>query len=142
MSLCATIPHVAFRHTGAMAKQTSGSAYDREVGQRIRAERNLRGWSQEKLTAKLPGGPVITGSQLAKKERGEEGIPIDLIRRIALAFDIPMLRLIDEPPRQTDLRAHGLASRIVALDASDVALFEQLIERVTTRRGRSKSNAA
>lgn len=143
MSVLARALDVDYRHNVPMAKQHSGTAYDREVGRRIRKERLARGLSQERLAAKLPGMPVITHSQFAKKERGEEQIPIDLIRRVALALDIPAARLLEketQPP--SELRAHGLAARLVVLDDDAVALFEQLLALATKNQGRRRKPRA
>ena len=57
--------------------------YDKAVGERIRAERELRGMTQEQLAAQLQTlGCDVTRSALAKMEVGQRHIYADEIRLI------------------------------------------------------------
>lgn len=113
-------------------QDSSGTAYDRAIGARIRSERETRRWSLADLAARLPGVPLLTPTQIAKKERGEEQLNVDFVRRCAWAFQVPLVDLMEgEPPKA--FPAQGLASRIIELAEPQRDLVEQLIDQFAAR---------
>ena len=70
-------------------------AYDKIVGERIRAERELKGMTQEQLAAQLQTLDCdVTRSALAKIEVGQRHIYADEIRLIKDILNIPFDRLL------------------------------------------------
>ena len=63
--------------------------YEKAVGQRIRQFRELRGLTQEQVSAKLQTmGCDITRSALAKIEVGQRHIYLDELKRLAKILNI------------------------------------------------------
>ena len=63
----------------------------RDIGKRIRARREQKGWSQEQLAIEAD----VDNSHLGKLERGEGNPTVKLVFRIAKALEIEFLDLID-----------------------------------------------
>ncbi|PYM04486.1 MAG: transcriptional regulator [Candidatus Rokuibacteriota bacterium] len=61
------------------------------LGQRLRALRKQRGWSQEKLGDQSS----LSGKFIGEVERGEKSISVDSLYRVALALEIPLRELTD-----------------------------------------------
>jgi transcriptional regulator with XRE-family HTH domain len=61
------------------------------LGQRLRALRKQRSWSQEKL-GEYSG---LSGKFIGEVERGEKSISIDSLYRVSLALEIPLRDLAD-----------------------------------------------
>lgn len=110
-----------------MAKQVT--EYDRQVGERIRIAREAAGWSQDLLAEKLAGFPVYTGSQIAKKERGEEPLKVDFVRRVAMALQIPLIDLLEGDPAPK-AAANRLAEEIDDLAEPDREWVGGLVSRL------------
>jgi transcriptional regulator with XRE-family HTH domain len=68
--------------TMAKTKPMPLAQHRRTLGENIRAQRKLAGWSQEKLAEKADLHPVYVGSI----ERGQENVSIDSLNRIARAL--------------------------------------------------------
>ena len=70
--------------------------YEKAVGQRIRQFRELRGLTQEQVSAKLQTmGCDITRSALAKIEVGQRHIYLDELKRLAKILNITYEELLD-----------------------------------------------
>ncbi len=70
-------------------------SYDREVGQRVRAVRERRGLTQEKLAARLQTHDCdITRSALAKIEAGQRHIYLFELRVLREILDVPYENLL------------------------------------------------
>jgi len=70
--------------------------YEKAVGQRIRCFRELRGLTQEQVSAKLQTmGCDITRSALAKIEVGQRHIYLDELKRLAEILSITYEELLD-----------------------------------------------
>ena len=70
--------------------------YEKAVGQRIRQFRELRGLTQEQLSAKLQTkGCDITRSALAKIEVGQRHIYLDELKRLAEILGVSYDSLLD-----------------------------------------------
>ena len=70
--------------------------YEKLVGQRIRQFRELRGLTQEQVSAKLQTmGCDITRSALAKIEVGQRHIYLDELKRIAEILSVSYEALLD-----------------------------------------------
>ena len=61
------------------------------LGQRLRALRKQRGWSQEKLGDRSS----LSGKFIGEVERGEKSISVDSLYRVARALEIPLRELTD-----------------------------------------------
>ena len=70
--------------------------YEKAVGQRIRQFRELRGLTQEQLSAKLQTkGCDITRSALAKIEVGQRHIYLDELKRLVEILGVSYDSLLD-----------------------------------------------
>ena len=70
--------------------------YEKAVGQRIRQFRELRGLTQEQVSAKLQTmGCDITRSALAEIEVGQRHIYLDELKRLAKILNITYEELLD-----------------------------------------------
>ena len=70
--------------------------YEKAVGQRIRQFRELRGLTQEQVSAKLQTMVCdITRSALAKIEVGQRHIYLDELKRLAKILNITYEELLD-----------------------------------------------
>lgn len=81
------------------------------VGERIVKLRNTRGWSQEELAHKAD----ITRSYIGQIERGERSVSIDIIERIAKAFDITVDELFRHLQLPAEQRDNNVLSSILEL---------------------------
>ena len=66
----------------------------RFLGQRLRAIRKQRGWSQQKLGTQSG----LSGKFIGEVERGEKSISIDSLYGISVALKLPMTTFTDVPP--------------------------------------------
>lgn len=74
-------------------------AYEKQVGQGIRALREKRGLTQEQLSAKLQlQGCDITRSALAKIEVGQRHLYIDELKVLSLLLNVSTEELLGERP--------------------------------------------
>lgn len=71
---------------------SSDGSVRQRFGQRIRALREARGWSQEHLA----GEASIHVTYLSGVERGKRNVSIDNIARIAQALRVPIAALFEE----------------------------------------------
>jgi transcriptional regulator with XRE-family HTH domain len=68
------------------------AAHNVIVGQRLRAMRNARGVSQEKLASELG----VTFQQVQKYENGTNGVSVPKLRAIAKVFGVSVVDIIPE----------------------------------------------
>ncbi len=66
------------------------------LGQRLRALRRERSWSQEKLGRRSG----LSGKFIGEVERGEKSISIDSLYRVSRALAVPLRELTDVNPRR------------------------------------------
>ncbi len=64
------------------------------LGQRLRALRKQRGWSQQKLGAQSG----LSGKFIGEVEHCEKSISVDSLYAVSLAFRLPLKTLTDVPP--------------------------------------------
>lgn len=75
------------------------ASYEKIIGQRIRTQREMKGFTQEQLSARLQlAGCDITRSALAKIEVGQRHLYVDELKLICLFLDISSEVLLDEMP--------------------------------------------
>ena len=75
------------------------TSYEKIIGQRIRTQREMKGFTQEQLSARLQlAGCDITRSALAKIEVGQRHLYVDELKLICLFLDISSEVLLDEMP--------------------------------------------
>ena len=66
----------------------------RFLGQRLRAIRKQRGWSQQKLGTQSG----LSGKFIGEVERGQKSISIDSLYGISVALRLPLTTFTDVPP--------------------------------------------
>jgi transcriptional regulator with XRE-family HTH domain len=65
----------------------------RALGERLRAFRRERGWSQEMLGERSG----LSGKFIGEVERGEKSISVDSLYRVSVALRCPLKKLVDLP---------------------------------------------
>ena len=73
-----------------MAKRSPGSSARTRFARRVRAARELLGWSQERL-AEVSG---LHRNYVGSVERGERNISIDNMERVAIALNVSLESLV------------------------------------------------
>ncbi len=76
-----------------MTQKTSARAVPRvreALALRVRAVRQQRGWSQERLGEKAG----LSGKFLGEVERAKKSISLDSLERLARALDVPLAELV------------------------------------------------
>ena len=63
----------------------------KQIGERLRAYRNQKGWSQEELAERAGFHPTYIG----QLERGEKNATIESISRVSVALGIPLSVLFE-----------------------------------------------
>ncbi|WP_326975286.1 helix-turn-helix domain-containing protein [Caproicibacter sp. BJN0012] len=81
------------------------------VGERISKLRNIRGWSQEELANKAD----MNRSYIGQIERGERSVTVDVLERIAGAFDITVEELFRHLQLPKEQRDNTVLSSILEL---------------------------
>ena len=61
------------------------------LGEKLRALRKQRGWSQEKLGERS----ALSGKFIGEVERSEKSISVDSLYRVSLALEVPLRELTD-----------------------------------------------
>jgi transcriptional regulator with XRE-family HTH domain len=79
--------------TGYIEDASAGDAL-RQVGERLRALRDVHGWSRDQV-AGLVG---LTIRQLERIELGERGVPLNTLLSLARAFGRPLQEILGQPP--------------------------------------------
>ncbi|ACU76138.1 protein of unknown function DUF955 [Catenulispora acidiphila DSM 44928] len=92
-----------------------------EVGQRIRAARTRRGWSQAELAARLAGQPTPTA--ISYWESGRRSVGLDDLIELARVLGLGISELLPDPREQ---RPVGALLRAVAEQVDAQQLAEQL----------------
>ena len=87
---------------------------------RIKSSRKMRGLTQQQLADKL----AIDQGFISRLERGEKGVTIDLLNRLAKLLDVPLSYLLGET-NSTQQEKLPVPSGLKALEA-DKALTETL----------------
>lgn len=87
---------------------------------RIKSSRKMRGLTQQQLADKLD----IDQGFISRLERGEKGVTIDLLNRLAKLLDVPLSYLLGET-NSTQQDKLPVPSGLKALEA-DTALTETL----------------
>jgi XRE family transcriptional regulator, regulator of sulfur utilization len=82
----------------------------RFLGQRLRAFREERGWSQRELGRRSG----LTGKFIGQVERSEMSISVDSLSRVSRALEVPLDLLTDLPPDGQALPS-AEADRLLAL---------------------------
>src|SRR5258707_5645926 len=82
-----------------LAKPTPADSFLDAFGHRIRAERAARGMSR-KLLARHAG---ISERYIAQLESGKGNISILLLRKVATALGLPLVRLLEDEPPSPDM---------------------------------------
>ena len=75
-------------------KEEDSSDYARLIGERLRAIRRQRGWSLR--DAADASGSQFSPSAIGTYERGERGLSIERLHRLALLYRVPVDRLLPE----------------------------------------------
>ena len=83
------------------------------LGQRLRALRKQRGFSQ----ARLGGRAGLSGKFIGEVERGEKSISIDSLYRVSVALEISLRELTDVRADKPSAAPSGDAEKIFALVA-------------------------
>ena len=83
----------------------------RFLGQRLRAIRKQRGWSQQKLGAQSG----LSGKFIGEVERGEKSISIDSLYRVSVALKVSLRHLTDVRPGRRAVVPSEDAEKIFAL---------------------------
>lgn len=99
------------------------------VGQNIKQLRGLRGWSQEELAEEIG----ITDKHLGQLERGKVNIGLDLLTRVAEAFDVPVTELL----RTASDDSGSSPSAITRRDYVRIGEAIRILERVRRMRARA-----
>jgi transcriptional regulator with XRE-family HTH domain len=76
--------------------------YARQLGSRLRAIRDQRGWSLRDVHDASEGR--FTGSAVGTYERGERGISVQRLSELAQLYGVPVERLLPESPMRLDER--------------------------------------
>ena len=74
--------------------EADSSDYARLIGERLRAIRRQRGWSLR--DAADASGSQFSPSAIGTYERGERGLSIERLHRLALLYRVPVDRLLPE----------------------------------------------
>ncbi len=95
----------------------SGSAEER-VGERLRARRVVKGWSQAELATRMSGrDEKWTQSTIAKTEGATRPIRLNELAALAETLDVPLADLI-EPEREVPLERRAELQALVIEDAT------------------------
>jgi transcriptional regulator with XRE-family HTH domain len=102
-----------------------------QMGRRIAALRNARGWSQEALSERAEIGT----SYIAHIEIGSRRATVTKLMQIATALDVPLWRLITDERLTADESARDAAERELArtahgLDAADLRALAYFATRL------------
>lgn len=81
------------------------------LGQRLRALRKERGFSQERLGREAR----LSGKFIGEVERGEKSISIDSLYHVATALRVPLRQLTDVPVARSGAASSEAAEKIFAL---------------------------
>lgn len=99
---------LSHRQSG-FVEDTEDSSLLRQVGSRLRALRDMHGWTVEQVADVVGVGT----RRLQRIEEGERPAPLDVMLRLARAFGRPMRELVGnvpEPPYYALTRADGIAT--------------------------------
>ena len=93
--------------------EADSSDYARLIGERLRAIRRQRGWSLR--DAADASGSQFSPSAIGTYERGERGLSIERLHRLALLYRVPVDRLLpeDQGSMRSDDDGAGPAEDIV-----------------------------
>jgi len=101
----------------ALPSVGSGSAEER-VGERLRALRVGRGWSQAELATRMSGrDEKWTQSTIAKTEGATRPIRLNELAALAETLDVPLTDLV-EPEREVPLECRAELQALVIEDAT------------------------
>ncbi len=101
----------------ALPPTGSGSAEER-VGERLRARRVGRGWSQAELATRMSGrDEKWTQSTIAKTEGATRPIRLNELAALAETLDVPLTDLV-EPEREVPLECRAELQALVIEDAT------------------------
>jgi transcriptional regulator with XRE-family HTH domain len=112
-----------------------------QIGANIQAARKAKGWSLEKLAARVK--PPTSYQQLSRLEKGDRTLSVQWVERIAKALEIEPVDLItgDRPPpvfTMTEPVASEVAQMLatVALDGAEpspdtVLVLSQILQELT-----------
>ena len=78
------------------SEQLGDPKYARELGARLRAMREQRGWSLRDVHDASQGR--FTGSAVGTYERGERGISVQRLSELAQLYGVPVERFLPESP--------------------------------------------
>src|SRR3954454_5492827 len=81
--------------------------YARQLGARLRAIREQRGWSLRDVHEASQGR--FTGSAVGTYERGERGISVQRLSELAQLYGVPVERFLPESPVRQDERGPWLS---------------------------------
>ena len=93
----------------SFVEDTEDSDLMRQVGERLRALRDVHGWSVDQV-AEVIG---VSGRRLQRIEAGERPVPLDAMLRLARAFGRPLRELVGqvpEPPYYVLTRSTDIAT--------------------------------
>ena len=110
-------------NAGAFAK--CPDMLGKRVGERIKAERKSRGWSQTELANRCR--PKTVYQQIDKLESGERRLTLDWLERIAAALGVEPAVLLGAQPAQPMFLSQPVANEI-AQTLAEVALEGQVPE--------------
>ena len=120
--------------------------YARQLGTRLRAIREQRGWSLRDVHEASDGR--FTGSAVGTYERGERGISVQRLSELAQLYGVPVERFLPESPiregeRTAPLVEHDAPNEKVVLDLAalerqtgpEFGLVRRYIDIIKLKRG-------
>ncbi|CAN7761462.1 hypothetical protein C6558_13055 [Ensifer sp. NM-2] len=103
----------------------AGKALSRQMGQRIRAIRMMRGYSQGKLGSLIG----LSFQQVQKYENGTNHVSIPVLMQICEVLDAHPMDIIGEGPQDGQDRVNALLQRLEAAE-SKLKILESKLARM------------